>query len=527
MPHVQGVARDQVVLFPPSLDEYISADNPVRFIDVFVDQLNLQSLGFAHVIPAETGRPPYAPGDLLKLYVYGYLNRVRSSRLLEREAQRNVEVMWLLKKLTPDYKTIADFRAVHPESIKAVCREFTELCKGLNLFGGELVAIDGSKFQAVNSRQRNFTPARLKKLLSEIQHRIDAYLRELDRVDVELPTAPKPTADELRAKIAHLRERQTKYEVIQQQLIASGQSQLSLTDPDSRCMLSGPGTEIAYNVQTVVDSKHHLIVEHAVTNAVTDQGQLLPMATAAQQVLGVEMLAAVTDKGYYDGNQVSECEQFGITVYMGKPHTSANQKQGLYTKEDFRYDAEHDCYRCPAHQELTYRFSTVEDGRPMQYYESSACRICPLKSQCTRNKRNRRITRAGYEDALDRMAQRVRNHPEIMQLRMQLAEHPFGTLKRAWHHGFFLCRGLKKGAAEMSLSVLAYNLKRAINILGVPKLIAALRERYDSASITVLHLICALLLGAVRPGNKFSHSLLCGLTVLYSFRHCSIITCAS
>jgi hypothetical protein len=278
-------------------------------------------------------------------------------------------------------------------------------------------------------------------------------------------------------------------------------------------MPSGQGTEIAYNVQTVVDDKYHLIVDHAVTNAVTDQGQLLPMAIAAQAVLGVERLDAVTDKGYYDGEEVQQCEAQGITVYIAKPHTSRNGKQGLYTKEDFVYDAEHDVYHCPAGQELIYRFSTIEDGRPMRYYESSACRTCPLKSQCTRNKRNRRITRAGYEDALDRMAQRVRDHPEIMQLRMQLAEHPFGTLKRAWHHGFFLCRGLKKVAAEMSLSVLAYNLKRAINILGVPKLVAALHEQCVFTANPVLHLWGALLRRAVRPAIEFSHNLTMGWAI--------------
>jgi transposase len=507
MPHIQGVSRDAVVLFPSSLDEYIGADNPVRFLDAFVDQLDLQVLGFARVIAANTGRPPYAPGDLLKLYVYGYLNRVRSSRRLECEAQRNVEVMWLLKKLTPDYKTIADFRAVHPEAIKAVCREFTELCKTLDLFGGELVAIDGSKFRAVNSRKRNFTPASLKKRLSEIKQRIDEYLHELDRADAETPAAVRHTADELRVKIDHLRRQQTKYEAIQQRLEASGESQLSLTDSDSRRMPSDLGTEIAYNVQTAVDSKHHLIVEYAVTNAVTDQGQLLPMAIAAQTVLDVETLEAVSDKGYYDGEQVQQCETRGITVYMAKPHTSRNRQQGLFTKEDFVYEAERDRYCCPAGEVLTYRFSTVEDGRPMRYYESSVCRACPLKLKCTRNKRNRRITRAGYEGALDRMALRVRNHPEIMPLRMQLAEHPFGTLKRAWHHGFFLCRGLKKVAAEMSLSVMAYNLKRAVNILGVPKLIAALRERYVSAPNIVLHFLRTLVHGATRHGNEFSHNL--------------------
>jgi transposase len=474
MPHIQGVSRDAVVLFPPSLDEYIGADNPVRFMDAFVDSLDLEGLGFERVTPADTGRPAYHPGDLLKLYVYGYLNRVRSSRLLERETQRNVEVIWLLKKLTPDFKTIADFRAVHPEAIKCVCREFTELCKALDLFGGELVAIDGSKFRAVNSRKRNFTPASLKKRLSEIKQRIDTYLHELDRADAETPAAPRHTADELRAKLDHLREQQTKYEALQQHLETSGESQLSLTDPDSRRMPSDLGTEIAYNVQTVVDSQPHLIVDHAVTNAVTDQGQLLPMALAAQAVLGVETFNAVTDRGYYDGEhalpaalrrrrarRVQVCDAHGITVYIAKPHTSANGPRGLYTKDDFVYEAEFDQYRCPAGEALTYRFATVEDGRPMRYYESSACRTCPLKPQCTRNKRNRRITRAAYEGALDRMALRVRDHPEIMPLRMQLAEHPFGTLKRAWHHGFFLCRGLKKVAAEMSLSVMAYNLKRA------------------------------------------------------------------
>jgi transposase len=297
MPHVQGIARNQVVLFPPSLDEYISADNPVRFLDAFVDQLDLQGLGFARVIPAETGRPAYPPGDLLKLYVYGYLNRLRSSRLLERETQRNVEVMWLLKKLTPDHKTIADFRAVHPEAIKAVCREFTELCKALDLFGGELVAIDGSKFRAVNSRKRNFTLASLKKRLSEIKQRIDMYLRELDQAAAEARTGPVPTAQELQRRIEHWRSPPMKDEALPQRLDASGEAQLALTAPDSRRMPSGQGTEIAYHVQTVVDSQPHLIVDHAVTNAVTDQGQLLPMATAAQAVLGVETLEAVTDKG--------------------------------------------------------------------------------------------------------------------------------------------------------------------------------------------------------------------------------------
>lgn len=475
MPHVQGQARDAVVLFPPCLDEYITPDNPVRFIDAFVDQLDLQALGFARVIAADTGRPAYHPGDLLKLYVYGYLNRVRSSRQLERETQRNVEVMWLLKKLTPDFKTIADFRARHPGAIKAVCGEFTLLCKALDLFGGELVAIDGSKFRAVNSPKRNFTQARLTKQLKQINDWIATYLRQLAEADADTSGAAG-RAQDVRVKIARLRERRQRYQAIHQQLETSGARQVSLTDPDSRSMPIGQGTDVAYNVQIAVDAQHHLIVAQAVTNAVTDQEQLAPMARAAQATLGVESLKVVTDKGYYDGDQVRQCEAQGVSVYTAKPSTSANRQRGLFTKDDFVYDAERDRYRCPGGSELTYRFSTVENGRPMRYYKTPACRTCLLKARCTRNQEGRRITRAEYEDVLDRMAQRVRDRPEIMQLRQQVAEHPFGTLKRAMNQGYFLCRGLKKVNAEMSLSVLAYNLKRAINILGVPKLIVALRE---------------------------------------------------
>jgi transposase len=495
MPHMQGVARDAAVMFPPSLDEYIAADNPVRFIDAFVDQLDLAALGFQRIIPADTGRPAYHPGDLLKLYVYGYLNRIRSSRLLEREAQRNVEVMWLLKKLTPDYKTIADFRAQQPEPIKAVCREFTLLCKGLDLFGGELIAIDGSKFRAVNSPKRNFTQARLDRHLKEITQWIEMYLRETDEQDAQAPSLTTPTVDKLQAKIERLQDRRQRYQLIQQQLAASGETQLSLTDPDSRSMPVGQGTDVAYNTQMAVDAKHHLIVAHEVTHEVTDQQQLAPMAQAAQELLGVESLDVVADKGYYDGDQVQQCEAHNITPYIAKPHTSANHKLGLYTKEDFAYDAARDVYRCPGGAELTYRFTVMEDDRPTRYYKTSACRTCPVKSKCTRNKEGRRLSRWEHEEIMDAMAQRVRDHPEILQLRQQLAEHPFGTLKRAMNHGYFLCRGLKKVRAEMSLSVLAYNLKRAINILGVSKLIAALRERAASTS----HLFCRVFDSLLNP----------------------------
>ncbi len=473
MPHLQGVSRDAVILFPPTLDEYITADNPVRFIDAFVDSLDLEVLGFQRVIAATEGRPAYEPADLLKLYLYGYLNGVRSSRRLERETQRNLEAMWLLKKLTPDHKTIADFRKDNLTALQQVCREFTRLCKELELFGGELVAIDGSKFLAVNSRQRNYTPEKLRRALKEIDEKITRYLAELDEQDAQEQTVTLVAADELRTQIARLRVRQEHYQSVQAQLERSGQPQLSLTDPDSRSMPAGQGTVVGYNVQTAVDSKHKLIVAHEVTNTVTDQDQLAPMAQQAKQALGVETLAATTDKGYYDGEQVQQCLAQGVTPYIPKPHTSVNQQRGLYTKDDFTFDRQRDLYRCPAGAELTFRFATVESGRATRYYATPACRTCAVRARCTQNKGGRRITRWTHEHLLDDMAERVKAHPEIVAQRKALSEHPFGTIKRAMGQGYFLMKGLLKVRAEMSLTVLAYNLKRVLNILGVPKLIAA------------------------------------------------------
>ena len=473
MPHLQGVSRDAVLLFPPTLDEYITADNPARFVDAFVDSLDLQALGFQRELAATEGRPAYQPGDLLKLYLYGYLNGVRSSRRLERETQRNVEVMWLLKKLTPDHKTIADFRKDNLAAMQQVCREFTRLCKELELFGGELVAIDGSKFLAVNSRQRNYTPEKLRRALKEIDKKVTRYLAELDEQDAQEQTVTLVATDELRTKIARLRVRQEHYQSVQAQLEQGGQPQLSLTDPDSRSMPAGQGTVVGYNVQTAVDAKHKLIAAHEVTNAVTDQDQLAPMAQQAKQALGVETLDATTDKGYYDGEQVQQCLAQGVTPYIPKPHTSVNQQRGLYTKEDFTYDRQRDLYRCPAGALLDFRFESVERGRATRYYATPACRTCAVRARCTQNKGGRRITRWAGEHLLDDMAERVKAHPEIVAQRKALSEHPFGTIKRAMGQGYFLMKGLLKVRAEMSLTVLAYNLKRVLNILGVPKLIAA------------------------------------------------------
>jgi transposase len=473
MGYISGESRNQIYLLPESVDDYIGEDNPVRFLDAFVGKLELGELGFQHAVPAEVGRPAYDPGDLLRLYLYGYLNRIRSSRRLEKEAARNLEVMWLIRKLRPDFKTIADFRKDNSGAIKRVCREFTLLCQQLDLFGGELVAIDGSKFQAVNSKGRNFSARKLKQVIEEIDAKIEAYLKQLDQRDVEEARVAVPRAAEMKEQLERWRERKQVYQNCQQQLQQSGEKQISLTDPDSRKMSMGHGSQIGYNVQVAVDAKHKLIVEHEVTTAVTDQGQLTLMAERAKRTLGVDRLEVLADMGYYDGAEVKKCEQQGIMAYIPKPLTSANTKLGLFGKERFHYDTDKDVYVCPAGEELRYRFGTKEKGRAIRYYSTSACGRCALKAQCTRNKRNRRITRWEYEDVLERMKQRVDQHPELMRQRKMIVEHPFGTIKRWMEQSFFLMRGKNKVSAEMSLTVLAYNLRRVITLIGVPPLIQA------------------------------------------------------
>src|SRR6266446_1477329 len=476
MDYIRGVTRNQVILFPETVEDYITEDNPVRFIDAFAAGLDLAELGFTRASPAETGRPAYDPGDLLRLYLYGYLNRVRSSRMLEREAKVNLEVMWLLGKLTPDFKTVADFRRDNLAAIKAVCREFTLLCRKLKLFGGELVAIDGSKFKAVNNRRRNFNEARLSKAIKAMDEKISGYLSSLDQADEADPDPDEPTprAAELREKIETLQQRKAKYQALKQELKESGAKQVSLTDRDARSMVMHHGsTEVGYNVQTAVDEKHQLIVEHEVTNDPTDHAHLAEMAVRAKETLGVEQLEVVADMGYYDGAEVKQCAEAGITAYIPKPLTSVNRKRGLFTKQDFVYDQAKDCYRCPQGEELAYRYQSFEPGRQIRYYTTRKCLTCPIKHRCTTNQRGRRISRWVDEKLLEDMARRVRARPEVMRRRQQLSEPPFGTIKRAMGHSYFLMRGLNKVGAEMSLTILSYNIKRVINILGVKKMIEA------------------------------------------------------
>lgn len=474
MSYIEGYCRTQQLLLPDLLDDYVTAENPVRFIDAYVESLDLERLGFARAQAALTGRPAYDPRDLLKLYLYGYLNRIRSSRRLERETHRHVELIWLLRKLRPDFKTIADFRKHNTKALQALFREFVLLCKQLDLFGAELLAIDGSKFKAVNNKHKNFTQAKLEKALQDLDEKVAKYLSDLDASDREESSVHQPTSEELQKKIERLKERQQRYHGFVQEITASGETQLSLTDPDSRSMPKSPKVDVGYNVQIAVDSKHKLIVEQDVTNAVTDDDQLSPLAIRAKETLGVERIRVVADMGYYHGHEINACDEVGIEAYVPKPSTSANTKLGLFGKERFSYDPQKDCYRCPGGEELTFSFETTELGRHIRYYATAACKRCPLKAQCTRNKDGRRITRWVDEHILERMEARLKAAPEIMQERKQLVEHPFGTIKHANDQGYFLMKRLKNVRAEFSLSCLAYNLTRVINILGIPRLLVAL-----------------------------------------------------
>src|SRR5215471_359127 len=474
---VEGTDRGQSTLFPECLGDWIGEDNSVRVIDVFVDELDLAELGFNGVEPEVTGRPSYHPSVLLKLYIYGYLNRVQSSRRLEREAGRNIEVMWLLGRLTPDHKTIADFRKDNGAAIRKVCAQFVAVCRELGLLTQASVAIDGSKFKAVNNRDKNFTRAKMERRLAQIDESVARYLSQLDTADLQEPS------EALAAKTAHLREKLAKLaselqrlKIIEKAMLASPDQQISLTDPDSRSMAtSGRGSGVVgYNVQVAVDTKHHLIVTHEVTNTGSDRSQLASIAMQAKQVLGAEHLDAVADRGYYNSTEIKACDDAGITVTLPKPMTSGAKADGRFGKQDFVYVPMEDVYRCPAGEKLTYRFTGEEAGKMLRHYWTTACPTCPLKSQCTPAS-VRRVTRWEHEHVLEDVQQRLDANPDAMRQRRETAEHPFATLKMRMGATHFLMKRLPKVATEMALHVLAYNLTRVMNIMGIHPLMAAIQ----------------------------------------------------
>ena len=470
---IQGENRTQVTLLPESLDDYVSDTNPVRVVDVFVGELDLGKLGFEGVVPAETGRPAYHPADLLKIYIYGYLNRIQSSRRLEREAQRNVELMWLTGRLTPDFKTIANFRKDNGKAIRAVCRQFVVLCQQVGLFSEALIAIDGSKFKAVNNRDRNFTSAKLQRRMEEIESSINRYLSALDTADRQEPVIAQAKTERLHGKVAALKTKMQELKEIEARLNETPDKQISLTDPDARSMMTRGTGIVGYNVQTAVDAKHHLIVAHEVTNDGSDRSQLSPMAKLAKQAMGAEKLSVVADRGYFKSEEILACHQSDITVHVPKPMTSGAKADGRYNKTDFIYDTETDEYKCPAGQRLIWRYASVEKGLKLHTYWSSHCQSCELKAQCTPSTQ-RRVRRWEHESVLENMQHRLDQAPEMMRIRKQTVEHPFGTLKAWMGATHFLTRTLPRVSTEMSLHVLAYNIKRVIKILGSAALIEAI-----------------------------------------------------
>jgi transposase len=474
---IDGEDRMQRTLLPNSLEDYVDAENPVRVIDVFIDELDLAVLGFSGTTPAATGRPAYHPSTMLKIYLYGYLNRVQSSRRLEREAQRNIELMWLTGRLAPDFKTIADFRKDNGAAIRAVCGQFIELCRRLRLFTHAVVAIDGSKFKAVNNRDKNYTVAKVTGRREQVNASITRYLRALDRADREESDLAEAKSIRLKEKIAGLRQQMQALKVMEQAVQDAPDQQVSLTDPDARSMAtSGKGTAtVGYNVQIAVDTEHHLIVAHEVINQGYDRHQLVPMALKAQRATGCEQITALADRGYFNGDQALSCEGTGVAAVVPKTLTSGNTKRGLFTGQDFIYDAEKDHYTCPAGQHLTRgRVRSDRSGDIDHYRHLTACFTCPLKPRCTTEK-VKRVKRWKHEGVLDVMQDRLDRMPDAMGVRRQTVEHPFGTLKAWMGATHFLTRTLDKVRTEMSLHVLAYNLKRMISILGTGPLIEAIR----------------------------------------------------
>ena len=473
---VAGADRGQSTLLPECLDDFIDESNPVRVIDVFVDALDLAEMGFEGVDPAATGRPAYHPSVLLKLYIYGYLNRVQSSRRLEREAGRNIEVMWLLGRLVPDHKTISDFRKDSGKALRKVCARFVELCREMGLLTAASVAIDGSKFKAVNNRDRNFTRAKVERRRAQLEESVARYLSQLDTADRQEPTDALATkVRSLKEKLAKVKEAMGKLAGYEKQMLASPDQQISLTDPDSRSMAtSGRGSGVVgYNVQVVVDTEHHLIVTHEVTNSGTDRAQLANMAKQAKAVLKAEAIEAVADRGYFSSSEILECHEAGITVTLPKPMTSGAKSEGRFGKQDFVYLPDEDVYRCPAGERLTYRYTNEEDGRKLRRYWTTACPNCPLQSQCTTGLQ-RRVPRWEHEQLLDAVQKRLDANPQAMRQRRETVEHPFGTIKARMGATHFLTKTLPKVSAEMALSVLAYNLTRVMNIVGIKPLMAAI-----------------------------------------------------
>jgi transposase len=473
---IQGSDRHQDSMLPPRIEDYVAANNPVRFIDAFVDQLDLRALGF--IFPKENlqnrGRPGYQPGDLLKLYLYGYLHLIRASRRLQRECARNLEVIWLLRELRPDFKTIADFRKDNAAAFKAVLRQFNQICRQLELFGGELLAVDGTKIKGQNSPAKNWSVTKLEKQRKRLDQHLEEYLKALDQADEQEPMSAPLDATQLEQKIRQLKEKKQVLEAKLHTMETLGQTQLSATDPESRSMKSAQGYIVGYNVQGAVDAKHHLLASTEITNACVDQGQLVPPVQAAKAELQITQAEVLADGGYYAGEDIKACQEMGMAVLLPPVNNSPSERAGLFGKQAFSYDPATDSYLCPAGQRLSKRREMMDKGRRLFNYDHpQACASCPLKRRCT-PAQFRTVSRWEHEASLERMAAKVAAEPEKLARRKTLIEHCWGTLKWMLPGGFLL-KGIKKTGAELSLAHFAYNFKRALQVAGLTKMMAALK----------------------------------------------------
>jgi transposase len=473
MGYIKGSHRSQRLLLPQTIDDYVAENNAVRAIAAFLERLDLVKLGFVRAEAAATGRPGYDPRLLMGLYLWGHLNGICSSRKLARECHRNLEVIWLCERLHPDFKTIADFRTANAVGIKGVVVEFRRWCLAAGLYGKEVVAVDASKFKAVNSKQRNFTAEKLKQVLARERAKVAAYLAAMDAADAAEAEEEETelTAEQLKEKLASLDRYLAEHEQVAAELEKSGESQISLTDPDAKLMKTARGSEVSYNVQTVVDSKLKLLVTYQVTNEVNDLGQLAVMGQVAQQALAVEELTVLADGGYYESSALKECEDAKLITYVPPPRSGAAKSRGVFANHRFRYDAERDLYLCPQGEEMAFRGLTEKKGKQYKLYKTKACAGCPLRAQCTTSKYGRKILRWVDQEVLERLQARNRGRPELLKLRKTLAEHPFGTIKGSMNQGRFLLKGIHKVSIEFGLTVLSYNFKRVLNHLGVERML--------------------------------------------------------
>jgi transposase len=476
MAYIQGEDRYQITLFPEAIDDYITSDNPVRVIEAFVNSLDMKELGFLRTEPNVVGRPAYDPRDLLKLYLYGYMNRIRSSRRLETEAGRNLELIWLLRKLKPDFKTIADFRKDNAKALKGVFKQFTLLCKDWDLYGKEVIAVDGSKFRASNSKRNNYNQKKIQRHLKYINEKINSYLKELDSNDQEEAGIHVPNAEEIQKRIEELEGRRDKYISMQQQMEETGATEISTTDPDARLMaVNNNGIEVSYNVQTAVDQKHKLVVDSEVINNPADQGQLYNMTKQAKETLEVEEIKVLADKGYYATKDLIECEANGIETYVPRQKFTGNIENAEFQSDKFKYDEEQDVYICPAGQTLyPGKIREVREVKYQVYKNNRACNQCELKDKCSKSSKGRTIYRNIEQKRLDEIERRTKVNKQLYQQRQMIVEHPFGTIKRIWGFNYFLTRGLKSVQTENKLHFLAYNMRRVINILGVEEIVRRL-----------------------------------------------------